>query len=196
MLRAAILGCVLAGLPWMSHASAQISLASSDCTGPWSLTAGPVVSLACTGNLTLDGGWIEAEEQISLYASGDLTLDHLILRAPYITLSSLNGTMNLGREVTFTTPIPSVTPPTPGLNFPQPPDRPPISLNPQPLPLQPGGNLSLSGDGGGASVVPEANTGLLWLSGLLWLACRRTSSRSSQPELRQSSLESALNHAG
>lgn len=99
MLRLSVLSCLLACLPLASHASAQISLASTSCSGDLSLSAGSGISLACSGDLSLDGGWLKSDSLISLFASGDLTLNNLSLYAPEITLSNLTGNLTIGSNV-------------------------------------------------------------------------------------------------
>ncbi|WP_024930256.1 PEP-CTERM sorting domain-containing protein [Methylophilus sp. OH31] len=99
MLRLSVLSCLLACLPLASHASAEISLASTSCSGDMTLSSGSGISLACTGNLSLDGGWLKSDSLISLFARGDLTLNNLSLYAPEITLSNLTGTLTIGSNV-------------------------------------------------------------------------------------------------
>lgn len=99
MLRQLILYCLLVCLPLASHASAQISLANTNCSGDLSLSSVNTVSLSCTGNLSLDGGLLKSDSQISLFAGGDLTLNNLSLYAPEITLSNLTGSLSIGSNV-------------------------------------------------------------------------------------------------
>jgi len=99
MLRLSVLSCLLVCLPLASHASAEISLASTSCSGDLSLSAGSGISLACTGDLSLDGGWLKSDSLISLFAGGDLTLNNLSLYAQEITLSNLTGTLTIGSNV-------------------------------------------------------------------------------------------------
>ncbi|WP_232410960.1 PEP-CTERM sorting domain-containing protein [Methylophilus sp. 5] len=101
MLRLSVLSCLLACMPLASHASAQISLANTNCSGDMALSSGSGISLSCTGNLSLDGGWLKSDSQISLFASGDLTLNNLSLYAPEITLSNLTGSLTIGSNVLF-----------------------------------------------------------------------------------------------
>jgi len=101
MLRLSVLSCLLACLPLASHASAEISLASTSCSGDLSLSAGSGISLACTGNLSLDGGWLKSDSLISLFAGGDLTLNNLSLYAQEISLSNLTGNLTIGSNVLF-----------------------------------------------------------------------------------------------
>ncbi|MFQ6403688.1 PEP-CTERM sorting domain-containing protein [Methylophilus sp. 'Pure River'] len=101
MLRLSVLSCLLVCLPLASHASAEISLASTSCSGDMSLSAGSGISLACTGNLSLDGGWLKSDSLISVFAGGDLTLNNLSLYAPEISLSTLSGNLTIGSNVLF-----------------------------------------------------------------------------------------------
>ncbi|QDC43095.1 hypothetical protein [Methylophilus medardicus] len=103
MLRRAVVLSLLACLPMVSHATASLHLSHSVCSGPLSLSTSRGIALSCAGNMTLEGGWMADESQISLVASGDLILDHFILRAPEIQLSSLTGLLNLGSNVTIDT---------------------------------------------------------------------------------------------
>jgi hypothetical protein len=103
MLRLCVLSCLLACLPLASHASAQISLASTSCSGDMALSSDSGISFNCTGNLSLDGGWLTSDSPISLLASGDLTLSNLHLYAPAISLSSLTGSLTIGSNVLFDT---------------------------------------------------------------------------------------------
>ena len=89
MLRLSVLSCLLACMPLASYASAQISLANTNCSGDMTLLSGSGISLSCKGNLSLDGGWLKSDSQISLFASGDLILNNLSLYAPEISLSNL-----------------------------------------------------------------------------------------------------------
>lgn len=99
MLRLSVLSCLLACMPLASHASAQISLASTNCSGDMALSSGSGISLSCTGNLSLDGGWLKSDSTISLFAGGDLTLNNLSLYAPEISLSNLTGNLSIGSNV-------------------------------------------------------------------------------------------------
>lgn len=101
MLRLSVLSCLLVCLPLASHASAEISLASTSCSGDMSLSAGSGISLACTGNLSLDGGWLKSDSLISVFAGGDLTLNNLSLYAQEISLSNLTGNLTIGSNVLF-----------------------------------------------------------------------------------------------
>lgn len=103
MLRLSVLSCLLACLPLASHASAQISLANTNCSGDMALSSGNGISLSCTGNLSLDGGWLKSDSTISLFAGGDLTLNNLSLYAPEISLSNLMGSLTIGSNVLFDT---------------------------------------------------------------------------------------------
>jgi len=103
MLRLSVLSCLLACLPLASHASAQISLANTNCSGDMALSSGNGISLSCTGNLSLDGGWLKSDSTISLFAGGDLTLNNLSLYAPEISLSNLTGNLSIGSNVLFDT---------------------------------------------------------------------------------------------
>jgi len=107
MLRLCVLSCLLACLPLASHASAQISLASTSCSGDMALSSDSSISFNCTGNLSLDGGWLTSDSAISLFASGDLTLNNLRLYAPEISLSSLTGNLTIGSNVLFDTTLTS-----------------------------------------------------------------------------------------
>lgn len=103
MLRLSVLSCLLACLPLASHATAQISLTSMNCSGDMALSSGSGISLSCAGNLNLAGGWLKSDSQISLFANGDLTLDNLSLYAPEISLSSLTGNITIGSNALFET---------------------------------------------------------------------------------------------
>lgn len=103
MLRLLVLSCLLACLPLASHATAQISLTSMNCSGDMALSSGSGISLSCAGNLNLAGGWLKSDSQISLFANGDLTLDNLSLYAPEISLSSLTGNITIGSNTLFDT---------------------------------------------------------------------------------------------
>lgn len=101
MLRLSVLSCLLVCLPLASHASAQISLANTNCSGDMALSSDSGITFNCTGNLSLDGGWLTSDSPISLLASGDLTLNNLRLYAPAISLSSLTGSLTIGSNVLF-----------------------------------------------------------------------------------------------
>lgn len=101
MLRLSVLSCLLACLPLTSHATAQVSLTSMNCSGDMALSSGSGISLSCAGNLNLDDGWLKSDSQISLFANGDLTLNNLSLYAPEISLSNLTGTIAIGSNVLF-----------------------------------------------------------------------------------------------
>ncbi len=110
MLRLSVLSCLLACMPLTSHATAQISLTSMNCSGDMALSSGSGISLSCAGNLNLDDGWLKSDRQISLFANGDLTLNNLGLYAPEISLSSLAGSITIGSNVLFdTTQTASIT---------------------------------------------------------------------------------------
>lgn len=101
MLRLSVLSCLLACMAWTSHASAEISLVSTNCSGDMTLSSGSGISLACSGNMDLRGGWLKSDRLISLFASGDLTLNDLSLSAPEIMLSNMSGTLTIGSNVLF-----------------------------------------------------------------------------------------------
>lgn len=103
MLRLPVLTCLLACMPLASHASAQMSLANTNCSGDMALSSVSGISLSCTGNLSLDGGWLKSDDQISLFAGGDLTLNNLSLYAPEISLSNLTGSLTIGSKVLLDT---------------------------------------------------------------------------------------------
>lgn len=103
MLRRAVVSCLLVCLPMVSHATASLYLSNSLCSGALSLSTSGGIALNCAGNMTLEGGWMADERQISLVASGDLTLDHFTLSAPEIQLSSLTGLLSLGSNVRIDT---------------------------------------------------------------------------------------------
>lgn len=103
MLRRAVVSCLLVFLPMVSHATASLYLSNSLCSGALSLSTSGGIALNCAGNMTLAGGWMADERQISLVASGDLTLDHFTLSAPEIQLSSLTGLLSLGSNVRIDT---------------------------------------------------------------------------------------------
>ena len=103
MLRLSVLSCLLACMPLASYASAQISLANTNCSGDMALSSGSGISLSCKGDLSPDGGWLKSDSQISLFASGDLILNNLSLYAPEISLSNLTGNLSIGSNVLFDT---------------------------------------------------------------------------------------------
>jgi len=143
MLRLSVLSCLLACMPLASHASAQISLASTSCSGDMALSSGSGISFSCTGNLSLDGGWLKSDSQISLFASGDLTLNNLSLYAPEISLSTLTGNLTIGSNVLFDiTHTPVLTSGAIHINSWLP--RPVIAWQDVDIGLQPGAVISVS----------------------------------------------------
>jgi hypothetical protein len=90
-------------MPLASHATAQISLTSMNCSGDMALSSGSGISLSCAGNLNVDGGWLKSGSHISLFANGDLILSNLSLYAPEISLSSLAGTITISNNALFDT---------------------------------------------------------------------------------------------
>ncbi len=149
MLRLSVLSCLLVCLPLASHASAEISLASTSCSGDMSLSAGSGISLACTGNLSLDGGWLKSDNLISVFAGGDLTLNNLSLYAPEISLSTPTGNLTIGSNVLLDiTHTPVLTSGAIHINSWLP--RPVIAWQDFDIGLQPGAVISVSNSAGAA----------------------------------------------
>ncbi|MDP8566295.1 hypothetical protein [Methylophilus aquaticus] len=99
MLRLAVVLSLLAAMPVTAHASTVISLESSYCSGQMSISSLSGASLSCDGNLTLNGGWINADASILIHADGDLLLENLNLNAQEISLSTFQGGIHIANTV-------------------------------------------------------------------------------------------------
>lgn len=155
MLRLSVLSCLLACLPLASHATAQISLTSMNCSGDMALSSGSGISLSCAGNLNLAGGWLKSDSQISLFANGDLTLDNLSLYAPEISLSSLTGNITIGSNALFDTTH-AATVPSGTINTDRWMPNQIIEWQNFAIGLNPGGVITVgSGDAGGINHIPQ-----------------------------------------
>lgn len=97
--RYATLFSLLAALPVAAHANTVINLASTSCSGALSISSLTGASLSCAGNLTLNGGWIDSDDSIFIGAAGDLLLENLTLNAQEISLSTLQGGIQIASTV-------------------------------------------------------------------------------------------------
>ncbi len=95
--------CLLAFLPISANAISTASIANTNCSGELTASTLDGASFACTGNLTLDGGFITSDSLINISASGDLFLDNLTLTAPDVTFSNLSGMLAIGSGVVINT---------------------------------------------------------------------------------------------
>lgn len=94
---------LMVGMPLTAQANTVISLASTTCSGAMSISSLAGASLSCTGNLSLNGGWINSDASILIHADGDLLLENLYLTAPEISLSSLSGSLHMASSVDIQT---------------------------------------------------------------------------------------------
>lgn len=99
MLRLAIVLSLIAATPVAAYANTVINLDISDCSGAMSISSRSGASLNCDGNLTLNGGWINADSSIFIHAAGDLLLENLTLNAQEISLSTLQGGIQIANTV-------------------------------------------------------------------------------------------------
>lgn len=99
MLRLATMLSLMAAMPVAVHANTVINLDSSDCSGTMSISSRSGASLRCNGNLTLNGGWINTDSSIFIQAAGDLLLENLTLNAQEISLSTLQGGIQIANTV-------------------------------------------------------------------------------------------------
>lgn len=97
--RYAALFSLMAALPVAAHANAAINLASTSCSGALSISSLTGASLSCAGNLTLNGGWIDSDDNIFIRAEGDLLLENLNLKAPEISFSTIQGGIQIASTV-------------------------------------------------------------------------------------------------
>lgn len=99
--RYAALFSLMAALPVAAHANAAINLASTSCSGALSISSLTGASLSCAGNLTLNGGWIDSDDNIFIRAEGDLLLENLNLKAPEISFSTVQGNLQIASTVSI-----------------------------------------------------------------------------------------------
>lgn len=199
MFRWSALCWLVAVLPMTAHANTTFSIASSHCSGEMSISSRNGATFACSGNLTLEDGFVFSDTAISLVATGDLWLDKLMLRAPEIMFSAA-GKLRLGNQMQLSV----ITAPNAG-TLPAATPRPDIKWDSFDIATHPGGGISIGGAGNGnppvqgnilggniqlnngtlsvsgqasqpavsASAVPEAETWAMLLVGLSLLAGRR-----------------------
>lgn len=174
--------CVLltfAFLPLSANAISTASIVITSCSGDLTTSLLDNASFACSGNFTLDGGFVTSDSLINISADGELFLDNLTFTAPNITFSALSG-MAIGKGVVFNSG--SITLVSSGgavnvlgtVNVPAVGN---IVLNQDPyFVINPGGNINL---GSGAPItvttpvltaVPEPSTYAMMLFGIFSLA--------------------------
>ncbi|HET7831839.1 MAG TPA: hypothetical protein VFK88_02635 [Gallionella sp.] len=82
---------LLALLPALANAVPVFNVSNVNCSGALTSSFASLVSLDCTGNLSLDGGLLggtlAADTQLSVSALGSLSLANLYLSAPSIMLT-------------------------------------------------------------------------------------------------------------
>ena len=96
MLRQLFITCLVAVLPISAHATSTASIINASCSGNLTSSLIEGASLACAGNLTLDGGFITSDSDINISADGNLFIDNINLEASNIYLSNLSGLLNIG----------------------------------------------------------------------------------------------------
>ncbi|AKR42063.1 PEP-CTERM sorting domain-containing protein [Methylophilus sp. TWE2] len=100
MLRLTALISWMTFMPLAAQANTtMISLASSTCSGAMSISSLSGASLSCAGNLSLNGGWIDSDASIFIHAAGDLLLENLNLNAPEISISTIQGGIQVASTV-------------------------------------------------------------------------------------------------
>lgn len=96
-LRRALAACTLLGASALTHAANVIDQVQFSCTDGLSLDGTSALRLNCQGDFGVSGvngqGLIEADESITLWAAGTLTLLDVILRAPVIQINSAQPTL-------------------------------------------------------------------------------------------------------
>lgn len=176
-----------------AQATPILSVEIISCTGTQTTAISDVLSIGCTGDLSLLGGSISAESQILLSSGGALALDNLALAAPDIHLSGASVSLGAGVAITTNTFAAGVTagPYLPSISAGS-----TISIGgsePRPIVignilLPPGGLESItSGDSGGPITimpsVPEPSAYASMLIGILVLAAglRKRGARMASP---------------
>jgi len=91
--------CLVVLLPAVAKAATTSNIINTDCSGVLTTTFDSGASLACSGNLTLDGGFVTSDSSISIFADGDLSFHNLIFTAPDVSFSTLFGSIKIGNGV-------------------------------------------------------------------------------------------------
>jgi hypothetical protein len=167
------------------YATPSANIDSIVCSGTQTSSFLDVLSLTCTGDLSLFGGSISADSKILISAIGALTLGNLSITAPEVEFIA-GSSLSLGNGVAITANSISIYADIDNDNGSIPPfvspggtisigggvGRPREGGNIQ---LPPGGSISITGGGSGGLItilpsVPEPETYVTMLAGLLALA--------------------------
>ena len=183
----------------LAGAANVMNVQSSFCSGIETISGTSSLALSCTGDFSLIGGALAADNSITISSSGALSLDNLSISAPQLQFSA-GTSITLGSLVflvatnaSFTAAAAGQSPTvsigsgatlTSGLGVPPA----PIVAGGGAIVLSPGGSLNIGGTVGPITVspvpvpapVPEPTTTTLLLAGLLGVAmvhsCRRSGS--------------------
>lgn len=169
--------------PFVAHSASFSSVGTTTCSSSLSLTLFEEASFLCAGDLSLIGGSITSDSRVVIRAEGSLFLDNVSITAPQIDLSSLDGSIDVGRGTSLgfgslssgRIAITARMNPSTGIGGTlQIAEGGDISLSngfhlPRPLVAIEGGRISLTSGGGIvvlASPVPEPSAALLLMLGL------------------------------
>lgn len=139
----------------LANASTNANIGTITCSGDQSFSATDTVAISCSGDLSLLGGSISADNTISIIAYGSLFLNDLTLIAPIVELSAF-GSLSIGDGVSINTEA---------LNADV------GAARPGGITLSPGGQIALidRGDATLTPAVPEPGNALMMFAGILLL---------------------------
>lgn len=86
----------LAFLPTVANATSVINVTNTNCSGEFAVSTLDGASFACSGNLSLDGGFVTSDSLINISVGGDLNVNNLVFTSPNVTFDALSGTIEVG----------------------------------------------------------------------------------------------------
>ena len=168
----------------LANASTNANIGAISCSGDQSFSETDTVTISCSGDLSLLGGSISADNTISIIAYGSLFLNDLTLIAPIVELSAFGSlsigdgvsinTGELNADVGFALPRHITSSPSGRIALIDRGDVSLIDVGVIPLgniTLSPGGQIDLIGRGDATltQAVPEPGNALMMLAGILLL---------------------------